>query len=83
MDNSCIFPLDILYARVDTTVMKNTGTQPIIGTLRSVGAKDREYVKKCAACGGTLTVEKWEITKDVHDLCRSGALSGKAEPWMG
>lgn len=64
-----INPLDILYARVDTTVMKNTGRQPIIGTLRSQGAKDVEYVKKCAECGGTLIVEKWELSKDRHEMC--------------
>lgn len=49
--------------------MKNTGSQPIIGTLRSRGAKDAEYVKKCAACGATLIVEKWEISKDRHEMC--------------
>lgn len=49
--------------------MKNTGTQPIIGTLRSQGAKDREYVKKCATCGATLIVAKWEISKDRHEMC--------------
>lgn len=56
--------------------MKNTGTQPIIGTLRSVGAKDREYVKKCGECAGTLIVEKWEFSKDPPRDVRGHEVSG-------